>query len=98
MSQVTVRRRPHDGLTEVVPNTSPLARADRYALMFSVLLTAKVLYLSTLVPAQLFAIVIGCCLSAELAIFLRDAGLMQPPKAPVLVLRESRWSGLGRPE
>lgn len=90
MSHATVRRRRRDGLTEVVPNTVSLTRGERYLASFGVLFTAKALYLSTLIPAQAFAIVLGCCMAAELASVLREVGVMQPPKAPVHVL--TRWS------
>lgn len=96
MSHVTVRRRRRDGLTEVVPNTIPLTAAERYTTVFTVLLVSKVLYLSTLLPAQALAIVFGCCIAAELAVQLREAGLLQPPKAPVHVLPRWRTPGPGR--
>ncbi|HSD18757.1 MAG TPA: hypothetical protein VLC54_01875 [Anaeromyxobacter sp.] len=98
MSHATVRRRARDGLTEVIPNTVSLTRAERYEVSFGVFLVAKALYLSAIIPPQAFAIVLGCCLAAELAVVLREAGLLQPPKAPVLVL--PRWrppGGAGRP-
>jgi hypothetical protein len=93
MSQVTVRRRARDGLTEVIPNTVPLTRAERYEVIFGVLLVAKALYLSAIVPPQVFAIVLGCCVAAELAVVMRDSGILQPPKAPVLVLPRFRPPG-----
>lgn len=89
MAHATVRRRSLDGLTEIVPNTVALTQAERYSLYFGLMLVSKGLFLSTLIPAQQVAMVLGCCLAAELAVRLEEAGLMQPPKAPVHAL--GRW-------
>jgi hypothetical protein len=88
MSHLTVRRRTAD-LIEVVPNTVMITRAQRHTLLFAALLLTKTLYLSTLLPAPQFALILGGLLAAELVSALREAGLLQPPKAPVLVL--PRW-------
>ena len=98
MPHLTVRRRTADGLIEVVPNTVMITRAQRHTLLFSALLLVKTLYFSTLLPAPQFALMLGGLLAAELVSVLREAGLLQPPKAPVLVL--PRWrppGGAGRP-
>ena len=97
MSHLTVRRRTAH-LIEVVPNTVMITRAQRHTLLFAALLLTKTLYLSTLLPAPQFALMLGGLLAAELVSVLREAGLLQPPKAPVLVL--PRWrppGGAGRP-
>jgi hypothetical protein len=93
MSHATAQRRSRDGLIEIVPNTVRLTRAERYALMFGIVLSSGGVYLSALIPPQLFALVVGCCLAAELAVVLQEAGVMQPPKAPVHVLGGWRASG-----
>lgn len=91
MSHLTVRRRTADGrLIEVVPNTVMITRAQRHTLLFGALLLTKALYLSALLPAPQFALILGGLLAAELVSVLREAGLLQPPKAPVLVV--PRWT------
>ena len=92
MSHLTVRRRTAH-LIEVVPNTVMITRAQRHTLLFAALLLAKTLYLSTLLPAPQFGLMLGGLLAAELVSALREAGLLQPPKAPVLVLPRWRPSG-----
>lgn len=97
MPHLTIRRRSADGLIEVVPNTVMITRAQRHALIFSAVLVAKALYLSTLLPAPQFALILGGLLGAELVSALRELGVLQPPKAPVLAL--PRWrppGGAGR--
>ncbi len=86
MSHAIVRRRPRDGLIEIVPDRVLLTRAERYLALFGVVMAAMVLYVSTLLPAWAFAVLLGYCVAAALAVVLQQSGLLQPPKAPVHVL------------
>lgn len=95
MSHAIVRRRLRDGVTEIVPATVSLTHGERYAALFAVVLVAMVLYVATLFPAWVFAAVFGCCAAAALAVVLQEAGVLQPPKAPVHVLTRWRPSGPG---
>ena len=95
MPHLTIRRRTAS-LIEVVPNTVMITRTQRHALIFGALLVAKALYLSTLLPAPQFGLMLGGLVAAELVSALRELGLLQPPKAPVLVLPRWRPPGGGR--
>lgn len=96
MSHATVRRRPPDGLIEIVPDTVPLTPSERYLAIFGMVLGSMVLYVSTLLPAWAFALVLGYCAASALAVLLPQTGLLQPPKAPVHVLSRGRTPGPGR--
>ncbi len=95
MSHGIVRRRPRDGLVEIVPDTVSLTPAERYAAIFGVILASMALFVSTLLPAWAFAVLLGCCVAAALGVVVKDAGLLQPPKAPVHVLSRGRTPGSG---
>ncbi|WP_242346594.1 hypothetical protein [Anaeromyxobacter terrae] len=86
MSHAIVRRRPRDGLVEIVPDRVSLTRAERYVALFGVVMAAMVMYVSTLLPAWAFAVLLGYCGAAALTVVLQQSGLLQPPKAPVHVL------------
>ena len=89
MPHALVRRRSRDGLVEIVPDSEPLTLAERNLAIFCVMLAAMVLYVSTLLPAWVFAVVLGYCVAAGLMVAMIEAGVLQPPKAPVHAL--SRW-------
>jgi hypothetical protein len=95
MPHALIRRRARDGLVEIVPDSERLTISERYLAIFCLVLAAMVLYVSTLLPAWVFAVVLGYCVAAALMVAMIEAGVLQPPKAPVHAL--GRWRpGPGR--
>ncbi len=86
-----MRRRRTDGVVQIVRTEEHPEPSERYLAMFTVILVANGLFLATAIPAQLLALVVGCCLGGELSLGLRTLLLRRHPRAEVLELAATRW-------
>jgi hypothetical protein len=89
MASVTVQVG-RDGIPRILPLHRPLPPAERYTAIFTVMMAAAGLVVATAMPPPALGLAAGCCLSAEIAVRLRDLALRCNAPADVRELRPRR--------
>lgn len=80
MREVWIRRR-SDGVTELSPKLAPIEAADRWLIIFTVVMSAAGFFLAGAMPAAVFAAVVAACLAGEVVLGAKALVLLllRPP-------------------
>ncbi len=87
MREVWIRRR-KDGVTELSPRLSPLEPADRWSIIFTVVIASGAFFLAEAMPAAVLGAFVVACLAGEVVLGAKALVLLllRPP-AEVLYVR-----------
>lgn len=82
MREVCIRSRP-DGITELSPRLAPLAREERWAISFTVMMSCLGLFTAGLMPAVMLGAVLVSCLAGEVVLGVKATLLLLRPPAEI---------------